>query len=110
MMIARQWKGRTPAAKADKYVGILKRTGVKALRATEGNRGVWVFRRIHDDIAEFTLISLWDSFDAIRRFAGEETGKAVYYPEDDACLLEKEPEVVHFEVVVDESGAGAARS
>ena len=103
-MIARIWSGRTPVEKADAYVGVLERTGLSACRATEGNLGVWILRRIHDDAAEFTYLSLWDSMEAIRRFAGPDPGKAVYYPEDEAYLLEKDPEVAHFEVV---SASGA---
>ena len=53
-----------------------------------------------DGRAEFLLISLWESFDAIRKFAGPQIEKAVYYPKDKEFLLELEPHVVHYEVVV----------
>lgn len=97
-MIARLWKGRTSASDVEAYLEVLKRTGVEACRATEGNAGVFVLYRIHGDVAEFQFLSLWDSHAAIRRFAGPEPERAVYYPEDDAYLLEKEPEVAHFEI------------
>ncbi len=98
-MIARLWHGTTPASKADEYLNYLEATGLKDYRSVEGNRGVQVLRRVDADRAEFLLISLWDSFDAIRRFAGPEIEKAVYYPEDKDFLLEFEPNVVHYEVV-----------
>ena len=98
-MIARLWHGTTPASKADEYLNYLEATGLKDYRSVEGNRGVQVLRRVDADRAEFLLISLWDSFDAIRRFAGPEIEKAVYYPEDKDFLLELEPNVVHYEVV-----------
>ena len=44
------------------------------------------------------MISFWEDFDAIRRFAGPHPEKAVYYPEDDRFLLGKEPNVAHYEV------------
>ncbi len=97
-MIARLWKGRTSASDGEAYVEVLKRTGVEACRATPGNAGVFVLYRIRGEVAEFQFLSLWDSHAAIRRFAGPEPERAVYYPEDDAYLLEKEPEVAHFEV------------
>jgi heme-degrading monooxygenase HmoA len=50
--------------------------------------------------AEFVFVSLWDSMEAVRHFTGPEVDKAVYYPEDDAYLLEKEPGVTHYDVVV----------
>jgi heme-degrading monooxygenase HmoA len=98
-MIARIWRGVTPADKADGYLDYLNATGLKEYRAIEGNRGVWVLRKIEDGQAEFTLISLWDSMDAIRKFAGDDVSRAVYYPEDDDYLLWREPNVDHYEVL-----------
>ena len=98
-MIARIWRGITPESKADRYLEYLIATGLKDYRATEGNRGVQVLRRIRDGNAEFLLISLWESFDAIRQFAGDDVDKAVYYPEDKDYLLELEPTVTHYEIV-----------
>ena len=89
-MIARTWRGRTLASKSDEYVDVVKRTGVSAIRATEGNAGVWLLRRIEGEVAYFQVISLWDSMEAIRGFAGPDPERAVYYPEDDAFLLEKD--------------------
>jgi hypothetical protein len=51
------------------------------------------------------LISLWESADAIRNFAGPDIVRARYYPEDDRFLLELEPEVAHYEVLVQPAGA-----
>jgi hypothetical protein len=36
---------------------------------------------------------------AIKKFAGEDYEKAVYYPEDEDFLLELTPCVKHFEVI-----------
>jgi heme-degrading monooxygenase HmoA len=98
-MIARSWHGVTPAAKADEYLAYLNRTGIPDYKATEGNRGVYVLRRIEGEHAHFLLISLWDSYDAIRKFAGDNYEIAHYYPEDDEFLLEKESTVLHYEVL-----------
>ena len=98
-LIARIWHGVTEAARADEYGDYLERTGARECRATPGNRGVYVLRRIKQYRAEFTFISLWDSFEAIRRFAGEDYEKAHYYPEDRDFLVELEPFVDHYEVI-----------
>src|SRR5262245_42042448 len=100
-MIARIWHGVTQAAKSDEYLDFLKRTGVPDYQATEGNRGVYVLRNINGDGAHFLTVSFWESFQAIRRFAGDEVEKARYYPEDKDFLLEFEPRVQHYEVLVD---------
>jgi len=100
-MIARIWHGVTPAEKADEYVKYLNETGVPDYQATEGNRGVYVLRRIEGDRAHFLTLSLWESLDAIRGFAGDDVERARYYPEDEEFLLEFEPAVTHYEVVVE---------
>jgi len=98
-MIARFWRGVTPKSKADDYFTYLQETGLKDYRETKGNRGVYVFRRIEGDRAVFLLLTLWDSYEAIKRFAGPDYEKAVYYPEDRKFLLELEPNVTHYEIL-----------
>jgi heme-degrading monooxygenase HmoA len=98
--IARVWHGRTPASKGEEYVEYIKETGVKGLIEIEGNLGVLLFKRINKDIAEFTVISFWESKEAIQRFAGEDINKARYYPEDSKYLLEMPPELEHYDVSV----------
>jgi heme-degrading monooxygenase HmoA len=98
-MILRTWKGSTAAADADRYHEVLQRTGVGDLEATPGNAGVAVVRRIAGDRAEFLVLSLWDSLESVRSFAGDEPERAVFYPEDDAFLVERDLHVDHWEVL-----------
>jgi heme-degrading monooxygenase HmoA len=97
-MIARLWHGAVPAARADEYMRYLEQTGLPDYRATPGNRGVYVLRRSEEGVAHFLLVSLWESREAIRAFAGEDMERARYYPEDAGFLLELEPAVTHYEV------------
>lgn len=98
-MIARTWHGRVPASKAEAYYQYLQRTGLSDYVNTPGNRGLLVFRHTEGEVTHFTLTTLWDSLDAIRRFAGDDYTQARYYPEDDAFLLEREPLVTHYDVL-----------
>ena len=98
-MIARTWHGAVPEAQADEYFAYLQRTGVPDLQATPGNRGVFVMQRVDAGYAHFLLISLWESLDAIRAFAGDDVERARYYPEDAAFLVELEPRLTHYEVL-----------
>jgi heme-degrading monooxygenase HmoA len=100
-MIARTWRGATKAEDAERYLEYLNRTGLAEYRNTPGNRGVLGLRRVVNDRAEFLLISLWDSEDAIRRFAGNDIEKAVFYPEDERFLVDRDDHVTHYEVVYD---------
>ena len=97
-MIARIWRGVTSSSKADQYLDYLNKTGIPDYQATEGNQGVYVLRRVEADRAHFLLLTLWDSLDAIKQFAGPDFEKARYYPEDDEYLLERELTVDHYEV------------
>lgn len=106
-MIARIWRGHTRAADADAYRAFLERTGLPDYRATPGNEGALMLRRIEGGAAEFVLISFWRDFEAIRRFAGPDPERAFYYPEDDRFLLGKEPHVTHYEVASSQAGAAA---
>ncbi len=98
-MIARTWHGMTDASKADEYLDYLNKTGVPEYRATQGNLGVYVLRRIEGNVAHFLLLTLWESEEAIKRFAGADMEAARYYPEDEQFLLELEPKVTHYEVM-----------
>jgi len=99
-MLARSWDGVTRADQGDEYVEYLRRTGVADLLATAGNRGVYVLRREEGGRTRFRLVSLWDSGEAIRGFAGDDPERARYYPEDQRFLLALTPGVEHFEVAI----------
>ena len=103
-MIARLWHGAVPTAKADEYARYLEKTGIPDYRATPGNRGVYVLRRLDGEVAHFLLVTLWESPEAIRKFAGEEIERARYYPEDAKYLMELEPKVIHYEVLLGPPG------
>jgi len=98
-MLARTWHGVTEAAKADEYLEYLNKSGIAEYRATPGNLGVYVLRRIEGDKAHFVLLTLWESAEAIKRFAGPNMKAARYYPEDEQFLLELDPNVTHYEVM-----------
>lgn len=98
-MIARIWRGTVRESDKDIYYDYLLKTGLKEYAETQGNRGVHTLRRVYDGKCEFFLLTYWDSWDAIKAFAGEDYEKAVYYPEDEKYLIEKGPKVEHFEVV-----------
>jgi heme-degrading monooxygenase HmoA len=97
-MIARTWHGRTKASDADVYLEYLFKSGIPAYRATNGNKGAWVLRRIDGEVAHFITLSFWESRDAIAGFAGTNIEVAKYYAEDKKYLLEFEPTVTHYEL------------
>ena len=99
-MVARTWRGWTKAEDVDRYVDYLNETGVPGLAGTPGNEGVYVFSRTDGGRAEFIVTSLWESRAAIRAFAGDEIERAVFYPEDDAYLVDRAWTCTHYDVPV----------
>ncbi|MDK2464762.1 MAG: hypothetical protein QI223_08335 [Candidatus Korarchaeota archaeon] len=49
-------------------------------------------------MAHFLLVTVWDSMESVRRFAGGDPELAKYYPEDDEFLLEKGERVSMYRV------------
>jgi heme-degrading monooxygenase HmoA len=98
IVIARVWTGRTRVEDYDTYMAYLEESGVAALRATPGNQGVMVLRRLHGAEAEFSVMSFWDSLDDVKAFAGEDVDAARYFPDDERYLLDFPPRLKHFEV------------
>ena len=98
-MIARIWRGVTREADKDIYFEYLQKTGLSDYTSTKGNLGVSVLRRVYDGKAEFLLTTYWESYDAIKAFAGADYENSVYYPEDEKFLLELDPHVTHYEVL-----------
>jgi catechol 2,3-dioxygenase-like lactoylglutathione lyase family enzyme/heme-degrading monooxygenase HmoA len=98
-MIARTWRGWTRTEDADAYVAYLQETGIPTYLATPGNRAAYILRRPDGDRTEFVTLTFWSSLEAVRGFAGEDVDRAVFYPEDDRFLVDRETTVTHFEVV-----------
>jgi heme-degrading monooxygenase HmoA len=98
-MILRSWRGAVRPADAGRYLAHQSETGVRDYRETEGNRGVLVLSRPRGDLVEVITLTLWESMEAVRRFAGADPGQARFYPGDDELLAEKDLHADHWDVV-----------
>jgi heme-degrading monooxygenase HmoA len=98
-MIARIWRGVVRRDDAEAYVNYIVNTGMAEYQSTPGNQGAWMLRRDDGDRSEIVTFSLWNSRDSIRAFAGDDIDQAVFYPEDDHFLLERDLTVRHYDVV-----------
>jgi uncharacterized protein YciI/heme-degrading monooxygenase HmoA len=97
--IARVWKGETRAAQAEQYVRHVQENVFPELRKIAGHRGAQLLRRAVGGAVEFMVVTLWDSMEAIRKFAGEKPEKAVVAPQAQALLSRFDDSVSHYEVV-----------
>jgi heme-degrading monooxygenase HmoA len=98
VVIARIWRGVVRSADADTYVDYIAETGLDEYRRTPGHQGGWILRRDVGDRTEVMTFSLWESLDAVKAFAGDDYETAVYYPEDERFLVERDEVCAHYDV------------
>jgi heme-degrading monooxygenase HmoA len=98
-MIARIWRGLADRNKADTYARHVSTHVFPKLHGIAGHRGAYLLRRETDGQIEFLAVTLWESMDAIRRFAGTDASVAVVEPEARAVLAAFDDVVRHYEVV-----------
>ena len=97
-MIARHWRGWTKAQDADAYEQLLKDTVFPGLRSINGYRGGYILRNDGPLEAEFVVINLFDSLEAVKKFAGPDYGTPVFEPEAAKLLCRIEPVAMHYQV------------
>ena len=97
-MIARIWRGATRAEDADAYAEYIRATGIAGYAATPGNLGAYLLYRVDGSRAEVLTLSLWESMESVRGFAGDDPERAVFYPDDDRFLVERDMTVRHYVV------------
>ena len=97
--VMRSWTGWIRPESRAAYATYLERTGLAGYRSTPGNLGgISVFRDLPDGRCEVRTVSFWRSYAHIEAFAGEDIELAVFYPEDDTFLIDRELIVAHFVV------------
>lgn len=98
-MTMRMWRGQATAERAGQYVQHATGTVFPKLGKVEGYRGAYLLRRAINGAVEFVVLTLWESMDAVRKFAGADAGRAVVEPEAQAILSGFDESVTHFEIV-----------
>ena len=99
-MIARIWKARSTPERAREYAVYLQSTVVPELAAIKGYQGVTLLEREREGAVHVTVITWWESLDAIRAFAGEAVETAVVHDTAARMLIDFDRDVSHHEVVV----------
>lgn len=98
-MIARRWTALAEGSEqADAYVAHFEGTVRPQLESTRGFLGATVERVKADGGSEIVVVTRWESMDAIKGFAGEDTDRAVVEPEARAVLSRFDDRVRHIEL------------
>jgi hypothetical protein len=84
--IARIWRGRTTAARADEYGRYLYEHGIRPLEAKA--LGVQMLREDRATESEFVTISYWESVEAMSRFTGGDPTRIHHLDRDKEFLIE----------------------
>lgn len=99
-MIARTWRCIASAENVPLYLKHFTETVQPELHKLKGFKGAWVLRRLVGEWTEITVMTLWESLDAVRAFAGESIEQAVVEPAAQAVLHTYETTVTHSDVLL----------
>ena len=103
-MIGRLWHGWTTRANADAYERLLRKV-LEGIHRIPGYRGGYALRRDAGIEIEFVTLTLFESIEAVRVFAGEDFERAVVPPEARRLLARFDAKSVHYDVLVEPGAA-----
>jgi Antibiotic biosynthesis monooxygenase len=97
-MISRHWKGIARCQDAEHYVAHLKTDTFPKLASVAGFVRASVLRREVPSGTEFQVVTIWESLQAIRAFAGADVEVAVVPPVAQAMMVEFDRRAAHYEI------------
>ncbi len=98
MAIMRLWHGEVDREKADEYEKLMVEKAVPDYSSVDGLLKLYFQRKDEKNITHFLLVTIWDSIESVKKFAGDNPEIAKYYPEDDEFLLKKEKNTELYEI------------
>jgi heme-degrading monooxygenase HmoA len=101
VVIGRIWHGWTRSENADEYERLLKEEIFPSIASKNvpGYRGIQLFRRpVDDGEVEFVTIMWFDSWEAVRRFSGEDYERAYVPPKAREVLARFDERSQHYEI------------
>ena len=100
-MIARHWRGWTLVRDGDAYETLLKTRVLAELKKIAGYSGGYIFRRDGAEESEFVVVNLFETLEAVRKFAGPNYEIPVFEPEARRLLSRFDEVANHYEVRAD---------
>ena len=99
-MVGRIWHGWTTPEKADAYEQLLRSEVLPGIHRVEGYQGAYLLRQNAGAEVEFVTVTLFDSMEAVRQFAGEDYLAAVVPPATCQLLSHFDETSLHYEVLM----------
>jgi heme-degrading monooxygenase HmoA len=100
-VIVRRFRARATAENAKAYAVFFRDTLTPKLKEIPGHRGALIFSDARNKSTRLTVLTFWDSMDAIKRFAGDNPTVAVIEPEVKHLFNSYDDTVEHYELEVD---------
>lgn len=98
MAILREWRAEIRRNLRSEYVKYIETVVLPGYRDTLGNLAAsFAVRDLDSNRSEIITFSWWVDKRAITSFAGDDIGRARYYPEDDKYLLTRPDTVQHYD-------------
>lgn len=98
-MISRHWTGVARRDAADRYVAHLENDTFPRLASLPGFVRATILRREVDAGTEFRIVSVWDSEQSIRAFAGADVEAAVVPDAVRAMMIDYDRRAIHYEIL-----------
>jgi heme-degrading monooxygenase HmoA len=98
-MIARVWRCIATDENVSRYVEHFEKSVFPELKQLQGFKEAYILRHNVADGIEITVMTLWESMDAIRSFAGDTLDNAVVEPAAQALLKSFDRKVIHHEII-----------
>lgn len=100
IMIIRIWRGWTKPEDTESYERLLEEVIFPKIAKMEikGYRKIQLFRQPLDHEIEFVTLMWFDSWDAVKKFAGKEYNQAYVPPEAQKLLSRYEKKSNHYEM------------
>lgn len=99
-MIARLWHGWTTRENADAYEALLRGEVLPGIHRVPGYHGAYLLRRDAGQEVEFVTLTLFESWDAVRAFAGPDLEAAVVPPAARKLLARFDARSVHYDTLL----------
>jgi heme-degrading monooxygenase HmoA len=98
--VARQWHGKVASARAAEYEAYLS-AAIAKFPSIKGNLGYEMLREPEGEVMHFSVISYWESREAIHAYAGEDISRVRALQRDPEFLIDPEATVRNYDLVQD---------
>lgn len=99
-MIMRSWKAVALPENVEAYACHFRDSVLPALQRNPGHRGAYLLKKNGDARVHLIALTLWETMEAIHKFAGSAADEAVVEPTAQAVLASFDRKVQHYEVVL----------